>query len=81
MTGHGLGANTNAANAADVAVTATKAGLFPSVAAALNVESLVPDEPVVLRELWPLLPEAAFVPLTADATAMLPVLPLSANAA
>ena len=76
MTGHGLAANTNAA---DVAVTATKAGLFPSVAAALNVESLVPDEPVVLRELWPLLPEAAFVPLTADA--MLPVLPLSANAA
>ena len=46
--------------------------MFPSVAAALNIEPLVPDEPVALRELWPLLPESAFVPLTADA--MLPVL-------
>ena len=35
VSGHGLTANTNAAAVADVAVTATKAGLFPSVAAAL----------------------------------------------
>jgi hypothetical protein len=72
VSGHGLTANTNAVSAADVAVSAAKAGLFPSVAAALGIESLVPDEPVALRELWPLLPESAFVPLTADA--MLPML-------
>lgn len=72
VSGHGLTANTNAASAADVAVSAAKAGLFPSVVAALDIQPLVPDEPVALRELWPLLPEAAFVPLTADA--MLPVL-------
>lgn len=38
----------------------------------LDVEALVPDEPVALRELWPLLPETVDVPLTADF--MLPVL-------
>jgi hypothetical protein len=70
--GHGLTANTNAASAADVTVTATKAGLFPAVAAALELEALVPDEPIALRELWPLLPESGLVPLTTDA--MLPVL-------
>ncbi|MFI7642331.1 YaaC family protein [Nonomuraea sp. NPDC049400] len=72
VSGHGLTANTNALLAADVTVTATKAGLFPAVASALNVEALVPDEPVALRELWPLLPETAHVPLTDDA--LLPVL-------
>ena len=79
VSGHGLTANTNAAAVADVAVTATKAGLFPSVAAVLGVGCLVPYEPVALRELWPLLPETVLVPPTADA--LLPVLPLSANAA
>jgi hypothetical protein len=38
----------------------------------LDVEALVPGEPVALRELWPLLPETVDVPLTADV--MLPVL-------
>jgi hypothetical protein len=69
---NGLTANTNAAVAADVIVTATRVGLFPAVASALDVEALVPDEPVSLRELWPLLPETADVPLTADV--MLPAL-------
>jgi hypothetical protein len=64
--GHGLTANTDPTKAADVTVTATKAGLFPSVATALNLEPLVPDEPVEVRELWPLLPETAFVPLSTD---------------
>jgi hypothetical protein len=77
VSGHGLTADTSAASAADVAVAATKAGLFPAVATALGMESLVPDEPATLRELWPLLPESAFVPLTADA--MLPVLLFSRN--
>jgi hypothetical protein len=72
LNGHGLTANTNAANVADAAVTATKIGLFPSVAAALGIECLVLDEPVALRELWPLLPESVLVPLTTDA--LLPVL-------
>jgi YaaC-like protein len=72
VSGHGLTTNTNAASAADVAVTAAKGGLFPSVAAALGIEALVPDEPAALRELWPLLPESASVPLTTDA--ILPVL-------
>jgi hypothetical protein len=72
VSGHGLTANTTAASAADVTVTATRAGLFPSVAAALDLAPLVPDEPASLRDLWPLLPESAFVPLTPDA--MLPVL-------
>jgi hypothetical protein len=49
--------------------------LFPSVAAALGMECLVPDEPVKLRELWSLLPEAVLVQLTADA--LLPVLMFS----
>ena len=75
VSGHGLTANTNAASVADVAVTATKAGLFPSVAAALGIECLVPDDPVALGELWPLLPESIRVPLTADA--LLPVLMFS----
>jgi hypothetical protein len=72
VSGHGLTANTAAAVAADVSVTATRGGLFPAVASALDVEALVPDEPVALRELWPLLPETVDVPLTADV--MLPVL-------
>jgi hypothetical protein len=72
VSGHGLTANTNAAVAADVMVTATRGGLFPAVASALDIEALVPDEPVALRELWPLLPETVDVPLTADV--MLPVL-------
>jgi hypothetical protein len=67
VSGHGLTASTNAANVADVIVTATRVGLFPAVASALDVEALVPGEPVSLRELWPLLPETAGVPLTADA--------------
>jgi hypothetical protein len=69
---HGLTANTNAATAADVMVTATRVGLFPAIASALEVEALVPGEPVALRELWPLLPETVNVPLTADV--MFPVL-------
>ncbi|MGH3940561.1 MAG: YaaC family protein [Pseudonocardiaceae bacterium] len=72
VSGHGLTANTNAAIAADVIVTATKVGLFPAVASALDVEALVPDEPVALRELWPLLLETVDFPLTDDV--MLPVL-------
>lgn len=72
VSGHGLTANTNAAVAADVMVTATRVGLFPAIASALDIEALVPDEPVALRELWPLLPETVDVPLTADV--MLPVL-------
>lgn len=75
VSGHGLTANTNAVTVTDVAVTATKKGLFPSVAAALGAECLVPDEPVALRELWPLLPESITVPLTAEA--LLPVLMFS----
>jgi len=70
--GHGLTANTNADVAADISVAAAKDGLFPAVASALDVEALVADEPVVLRDLWPLLPEAAFAPLTAEA--LFPVL-------
>lgn len=66
ISGHGLTANTNATLAADVTVTASKSGLFPAVAAALDIDALVPDEPVSLRELWPLLPETAEVPLTDD---------------
>ncbi|MET9241202.1 hypothetical protein [Nonomuraea sp. NPDC003709] len=77
VSGHGLSANTNAAVAADVSVTAVKGGLFPAVASALDIEALVPDEPVALRELWPLLPETADVALTANA--MLPVLLFSQN--
>ncbi|HTX86135.1 MAG TPA: YaaC family protein [Streptosporangiaceae bacterium] len=72
VNGHGLAANTNAPSAPDVTVTATKTGLFPSLAAALGLEPLVADEPTALSELWPLLPEATFVPLNADST--LPVL-------
>jgi hypothetical protein len=78
VSGHGLTAHTNAASAADVAVAATKAGLFPSVAAALDIESLVPDESVALRELWPILPESLFAPLTTNV--MLPVLLFSPHA-
>jgi hypothetical protein len=66
VSGHGLTAHTNAGNVADVKVAATKAGLFPSVASALGMECLIPDEPVALRELWPLLAETIQVPLTAD---------------
>jgi hypothetical protein len=66
VSGHGLTVNTNAGLAAEVMVTATKSGLFPSVATALDIEALIPNEPVALRKLWPLLPEAADVPLTAD---------------
>jgi hypothetical protein len=66
VSGHGLTVDTNAVNVADVAVTVTKAGLFPSVAAALGTGCLVRGEPVALRDLWPLLPESIQVPLTAD---------------
>lgn len=72
VSGHGLTANTSALLAADVTVTATRRGLFPALASALNVEALASDEPVALRELWPLLPETATVPLTNDV--LLPVL-------
>ncbi|OLZ45568.1 hypothetical protein BS330_39000 [Amycolatopsis keratiniphila subsp. nogabecina] len=72
VSGHGLTANTNTATAAEVLVTATKSGLFPAVASAIDVEALVPNEPVALRELWPLLPETVDVPLTDDV--MVPVL-------
>jgi len=72
VSGHGLTAGTNAAVAADVTVTATKSGLYPAVASAIGVQALVPDEPAALRELWPLLPETADVPLTAGV--MLPAL-------
>lgn len=72
VSGHGLTANTNALVATDVTVTATGQGLFPVVASALNVEALAPDEPVALRELWPLAPETVHVPLTDDV--LLPVL-------
>ena len=77
VSGHGLAANTEAASAAEVTITATKTGLFPQAAAALNVEPLVPGERVELRELWPLLPEAAFLPLSPGA--LLPVLAFSVN--
>jgi len=72
VSGHGLSAGTSAAVAADVSVTATRAGLFPAVAAAMGVQALVPDEPAALRDLWPLLPETADVPLTASS--LLPAL-------
>lgn len=72
VSGHGLTVNTNAMVAGGVTVTATKSGLFPAVASALDIETLVPDEPVTLRELWPLLPETVEVPLTDDV--MFPVL-------
>ncbi len=64
--GHDLSANTNAVAAADISITATRAGLFRAVASALGVEALMPAEPVALRELWPLLPETVDVPLTED---------------
>jgi hypothetical protein len=66
VNGHGLTAGTSAGVAADATVTATKNGLFPSVASAIGVEALIPDEPASLRDLWPLLPETADVPLTAE---------------
>jgi hypothetical protein len=72
VSGHGLTARTNAAVAADVTVTAAKAGLFPAVASAMGAQPLVPEEPATLRELWPLLPETADAPLTPGA--MLPAL-------
>jgi YaaC-like Protein len=72
VNGHGLSANTNAQSAPAVTVTANRTGLFPSVAAALGVEPLAAGEPIALRELWPLLPETAFVPLNTDS--LLPVL-------
>lgn len=70
--GHGLTAGTNAAVANEVTVTATMSGLFPAVASAIGVHALVPGEPAALRELWPLLPETAEIPLTPSA--MLPAL-------
>jgi len=75
VSGHGLTAGTSAVAAADVTVTAARAGLFPAVAAAMGAEALVPDEPAALRELWPVLPETADFPLTAGA--MLPALVFS----
>jgi len=67
VSGHGLTAGTGAATAADVTVRATGAGLFTAVASAIGAQALIPDESAALRELWPLLPETADVPLTADA--------------
>jgi hypothetical protein len=52
---------------------ATELGRIPgmtAIASAMGAEALVPDEPAALRELWPVLPETADVPLTAGA--MLP---------
>ena len=72
VSGHGLTAGTNAALVADVTVTATKSGLFSAVASAMGVQALAAEEPATLRELWPLLPETADVPLTAGV--MLPAL-------
>jgi hypothetical protein len=46
--------------------------LFPAVASAISAEALTPGEPAALRDLWPLLPETAPVPLSADG--MLPAL-------
>lgn len=46
VSGHGLTANTNAAVAADVIVAASGVGLFLAIASALDVEALVPHEPV-----------------------------------
>ncbi len=66
VTGHGLSAKTDASLAANVSVTAARSGLFPAVASALGFESLVAGEPAPLSELWPLLPETAFVPLTSE---------------
>jgi hypothetical protein len=51
VSGHGLKADTNTEKAADVTVVAGKAGLFPSVAAALAIEPLPSGERVSLREL------------------------------
>jgi hypothetical protein len=68
--GHGLTASTGQ-NVAGTTITPASAGLFPSVAAALGAEPLPAQQPVALRDLRPLLLEAAFVPLTGDA-----VLPL-----
>jgi hypothetical protein len=69
--GHGLTAKAGQ-NVAETTVTPASAGLFPSVAAALGAEPLPAQRPVALRDLWPLLLEAAFPPLTGDA--MLPLL-------
>ncbi|WP_433535057.1 YaaC family protein [Micromonospora sp. CA-249363] len=64
VSGHGLSAKTDVSLAADVSVTAARSGLFPAVASALGIEALAAGEPAALSDLWPLLPEAAFVPLT-----------------
>lgn len=72
VNGHGLSASTGCLRVADTTVTAANTGLFQSVATALSVPTLVADEPVALRQLWALLPEALFSPLTSDA--LLPVL-------
>jgi hypothetical protein len=69
--GHGLTATTGG-NVADTTVKPARTGLFQSFAAALGAEPLAPDQSVALRDLWPLLLEAAFVPLTGDV--MLPLL-------
>lgn len=66
VSGHGLTANTNATIAADVRVSATKSGLFPAIATAIDAEALVTEESISLRDLWPLLPETAEEPLTDD---------------
>jgi hypothetical protein len=67
VSGHGLTANTSAAAVADVTVTATSTGLFCSVAEALGLEPLRPNESVNLGQLWPLLLESVFVPLSPEA--------------
>jgi hypothetical protein len=69
--GHGLTAITNVDAAANVRLAVAECGLFRTVASALGVESFA-DEPVTVRELWALIPETAFVPLTDDV--MFPVL-------
>ncbi|MEV6600076.1 YaaC family protein [Actinoplanes sp. NPDC051346] len=61
--GHGLRARTSSTSVADTTVAASESGLFQSVATALQVEALAPDDVVSLRELWPLLPEMAGVAL------------------
>src|SRR5487761_31481 len=68
VSGHGITASTNVNSVANVTVTAHASGLMPAVSTALGVDCLVPGEPVTQHELWQLLPEAIFAPLTTDST-------------
>ncbi|HEY0637632.1 MAG TPA: YaaC family protein [Pseudonocardiaceae bacterium] len=63
--GHGLSVQP-ADRASEVTVTASGSGLFATVASALGVEPFTPREQIALHELWPILPETAFNPLTSD---------------